>query len=692
MLRSQPGVDPLLARTFGDIAVVERLFEENEGGLGPLGRALLDVAPAWALLEDVASTAAIMQAVRAITRQRDSGQPMRFALQQIDMLGGGLGDDARSFLAAFLTFDKRGNSRLKGRERLVSMLGRYIEEAEKQAAGDAVDLLGDTKASPAAMIEAIAGEPEAALRGLLDELQLDPEAATVADIRTATEAANEGATLFQGEPVVTLTGDELGDWGGDIKKLRTAAIDYFAHRLKGLTVHNPALGPIQITGGRKAFSSSANPDKLKLFPALPDVLASARLMSSEAPARPSANVRAYHFLEAPVSLEGAVVRVGITVREDNNGRLYYNHNPLEDEGLAPSSDRTDPAHKAGGRSPEGGETFEQSHNTPSDGLNLTINQGTPKGSQPRGSITFGDGKTLVRLFEKADLSTVLHESGHLFLEVMTRLADRPEASAQLEADLATIRKWVGNKGGKWKRDQHEQFARGVEAYLFEGKAPSIELQSAFDRFRSWLVRIYRHITRLNVELNDDVRGVFDRMLATEEQIEAAERASQFAPILPDAEASGMTAEEHAAYLAQAEKATRAAKGELLARAMAEEKAARSAEYRERREALRAEASASIDQLPAYRAIAGLSKGFDDGAGGVQVIRLDRTAVDDEHGREVLAKLTGKAVPPIVASAGIHPDDAAPLFGYATGDDMDWCGCLAQIQLSRQIGEKSGANP
>ena len=71
--------------------------------------------------------------------------------------------------------------------------------------------------------------------------------------------------------------------------------------------------------------------------------------------------------------------------------------------------------------PEG---HEQSASTSSDGLNLTIHQDTPKGSDPRGSITFTEGRTLIRLFEKADLSTVLHEGGHLFLVVMRTEACR----------------------------------------------------------------------------------------------------------------------------------------------------------------------------------------------------------------------------------------------------------------------------
>lgn len=75
---------------------------------------------------------------------------------------------------------------------------------------------------------------------------------------------------------------------------------------------------------------------------------------------------------------------------------------------------------------------------------------------------------------------------------------------------------------------HEQWARGFEQYLMEGKAPSVELRSAFERFRAWLVSVYKRLTGLNVQISDDLRGVFDRMLATDEQIAEA-RADPNAP-------------------------------------------------------------------------------------------------------------------------------------------------------------------
>ena len=70
-------------------------------------------------------------------------------------------------------------------------------------------------------------------------------------------------------------------------------------------------------------------------------------------------------------------------------------------------------------------------------------------------------------------------------------------------------------------EQKEQFARGFEAYLREGVAPSEDLVSAFAQFKKWLTRIYKQATSLGVELTDDVRGVFDRMLAYDTQVEEA---------------------------------------------------------------------------------------------------------------------------------------------------------------------------
>ena len=157
----------------------------------------------------------------------------------------------------------------------------------------------------------------------------------------------------------------------------------------------------------------------------------------------------------------------------------------------------------------------------SDGdVNLRI--ADEDGSSPRGSITPVDEGYLIRLYDKADLSTMLHETGHFFLLEMEQDIRAGIADASTIKDLAAIRRWLGAQGdAPLTRAQHEAFARGFERYLREGKAPSRELESIFAHFRQWLVHLYRKATSLDVELNDDVRAVFNRMLAAEDGFAAA---------------------------------------------------------------------------------------------------------------------------------------------------------------------------
>jgi hypothetical protein len=163
---------------------------------------------------------------------------------------------------------------------------------------------------------------------------------------------------------------------------------------------------------------------------------------------------------------------------------------------------------------------------------------------PRG--TFSPEQLLVTLNENADLSTFLHESGHFFLEVLADLASQANTPQQIKDDMAATLKWFGvpdlatwnNYTLDQKRPYHERWAESFEQYLFEGKAPSPELQPLFRRFRSWLVNVYKSLTEFmrarNLKVNDEVRQVFGRLMATDEQIAQAEEA---AGMLPDFEAT-----------------------------------------------------------------------------------------------------------------------------------------------------------
>ncbi len=138
----------------------------------------------------------------------------------------------------------------------------------------------------------------------------------------------------------------------------------------------------------------------------------------------------------------------------------------------------------------------------------TAGENSPQGA--RGSFTRrpDTGEAIIKLFQTADASTVVHELGHFFLDDMRRFADNPETEAQLQA----IYRYVGALDGNLNREQHEYFARSFEAYLLDGRSPNTLLKKVFRRFKSWLRGVYGEIKALNVDLDDNIRKTFDDML------------------------------------------------------------------------------------------------------------------------------------------------------------------------------------
>jgi hypothetical protein len=138
---------------------------------------------------------------------------------------------------------------------------------------------------------------------------------------------------------------------------------------------------------------------------------------------------------------------------------------------------------------------------------------------PAGVTKIAPEGYVISLFEDANVSTLLHESGHVFLNEILTLDNLGKASENLKADVSIVKEWleVDDKTGV-TRKQQDKFAAGFERYLREGKAPSSQLRKAFERFRDWLMSVYRTIAAspLDVKLTDEVKGVFDRLLAAEQ--------------------------------------------------------------------------------------------------------------------------------------------------------------------------------
>ena len=128
---------------------------------------------------------------------------------------------------------------------------------------------------------------------------------------------------------------------------------------------------------------------------------------------------------------------------------------------------------------------------------------------------------IVELFRTADKSTFMHEMGHVFFDDIKTLAEMENTPQQVKDDWQALKEWSGwNDNETINTDAHEKFARGFEAYLREGEAPTKFLERTFRRFSKWLSAIYRAVSRLGGLPPKEIREVMDRMLATQEDIEA----------------------------------------------------------------------------------------------------------------------------------------------------------------------------
>ena len=129
---------------------------------------------------------------------------------------------------------------------------------------------------------------------------------------------------------------------------------------------------------------------------------------------------------------------------------------------------------------------------------------------------------LIQIFKTADRSTFLHEMGHVFFDDIKNLAEMENAPEQLVTDWNKLKEWSewDDTEGADNTKAHEMLARGWEAYLREGKAPTKGLQRVFRMFSKWLTRIYRAVTRLGGLPPKEIQDIMARMIATQEDIDA----------------------------------------------------------------------------------------------------------------------------------------------------------------------------
>lgn len=286
----------------------------------------------------------------------------------------------------------------------------------------------------------------------------------------------------------------------------------------------------------------------------------------------------------------------------------------------------------------------------------------------------------VVLSEHANLSTLVHESGHVFLELMGDLAERPDAPDRLKEDWKATLAWLGvDERGQIDVKHHEKWARSFEQYLKEGKAPSSTLVRVFQRFRLWMQSIYTAAKAVpGSDLDPEISGIFDRLLATDQEIQNQARAAGFdAPLFSTPQQAGMSPQEFKDYLDSQKRALSHAAEVANVRTLKDQKRETDAAWREEASKIQLEVEKEFDARPDVRAYKLLRFG-DPGdepalaaimGGDKKINRLslmrDLKDVPPEVRDQILAKLIGR-----VANEGeVIPADIARVLGYASTEEM-----------------------
>lgn len=245
---------------------------------------------------------------------------------------------------------------------------------------------------------------------------------------------------------------------------------------------------------------------------------------------------------------------------------------------------------------------------------------------------------------------------------LSALISHARGIEQAASDMVTLREWaqVPTEGPLTPEQQitlHETTARGMEAWLREGQSPTPELAGVFQRIAAWLRKIYASVAELNVQLTDEVRDVFGRMIATDQDISrnrevstALEGEDDFLRDL--SQAVGGLELDDAERLADLRSKAEAAVQARMDRATLKDRAKRMREHK-------AEAARIVGERPLWQLVDYLASPTGPG--------LNRNYLADLYGEDAVKSLTRRRPGLVRNEGGSMLDDVAQEFGWPDGD-------------------------
>ncbi|MFC0683053.1 hypothetical protein [Novosphingobium clariflavum] len=643
-----------VARQYAEIAVQRAQTRAQRLGMELTPQDLQDLAIRQVLPEGVAEAVSADRLDLVINALR-AGGPAQYGvgptlLEFIRQRGGvnDVGGDLASMgvPSQYLTgYDPRQSDMMGG----VSGMGDFGLDNTLQAAitaGYFPDLVGveheqgpstlDSQRLLDAIAEELAGRPAYAemrtddvrahaddLRQMLEEAGYAPSNMTDEDIRnvvdamaresaTARDVAMDGDRSFnqaksaeRATPItrnadVTLPVTDITSEPVSFDEAKSA----FASDVKPAKARMVSGEEVVFTQARKAIFSKSdhfNPAlRFELIPHLPEIVANAASFATTTTGAQADH--AYVHAAAHVRLNGRDISIRLVLKDVGDGTLRQ----YQVEGFEVTAAPT------GMLRSEDLDTM-----APAAAATRTVRdvaqdfKGRQLFQEARGRAIFGENGRIIELFASRDLSTPIHELGHVWLEELAADAALESAPDQLRADWDAVRSWFAHSGhaisedGTIPTEAHELFARGIERYFMEGKAPTTALTRIFENVRQWMLSIYRSVAQLRSDITPEIREVFDRMLASDAEIDVARERQGIENLFKDAAEAGMSAAEFAAYQQRSQDASAASHAKLLERVMSTIRRRETERYREARRGVRAEEMERIDASPLFRALAAM---------------------------------------------------------------------------------------
>ena len=328
------------------------------------------------------------------------------------------------------------------------------------------------------------------------------------------------------------------------------------------------------------------------------------------------------------------------------------------------------------------------------------------------------------LFEFArakDVTTGFHELSHFYLEMLGDIYESGVSTAQQQKDYETTIAWLDKKTpaqlpdgterktietrddlfevqdefakqGREEDGPLEIWARAWVTYLYEGKSPTQELRPLFDTIKAWLKETYSKLQR--VVLNKEIREVFDRLIASDKEIDHARALLKVEPM--QALREHMTPEAWEDSISRFKLSREADQARLRAIMLDDERQKISDEYQRDEERYRAEVEEEMAGVPIMALLRFLTHGELHGMETLPDLYTDqwgtpwtlsKNALVEEYGKGILAELPSRqttkndkdpylyredevvSIHPKVTRPRATADQLAGLFGFTSGDAM-----------------------